>query len=82
MLDKVGGWMTRTGRVPFMGEYGAYEGRTIDQRRRYYQTVSSAFASIGVQSCAWGYTNTFPLWHDPEGWVSDLADQISTTASH
>lgn len=82
MLDKVGNWMARTGRVPFLGEYGAYEGRSIDQRRAYYRTVSSAFASIGVQSCAWGYTNTFPLWHDPEGWISDLADQISSTTSH
>ena len=81
-LDKISGWMGKTGRVPFLGEYGAYEGRSIDQRRKYYQTVSSAFASIGVQSCAWGYTNTFPLWHDPEGWVSDLADQISSTTSH
>jgi endoglucanase len=61
-------YMARTGRVPFVGEYGAWEGRPLGERAEYYETLSEAFASIGLQSCAWGYTNTFQLWQDKGGW--------------
>jgi len=69
-LDKVAEYIERTGRVPFVGEYGAYEQRPTAERTEYYETVSEAFASIGVQSCAWGYTNTFNLWRDGSGWLA------------
>jgi endoglucanase len=80
-LVKVTNFMTRTGRVPFVGEYGAYEGIPEDQRAAYYHTITSAFASIGVQSCAWGYTNTFNLWRDGTGWIRPILDGIETTTT-
>jgi endoglucanase len=80
-LVKVMNFMTRTGRVPFAGEYGAYDPIPLDQRTSYYRTISSAFASVGVQSCAWGYTNTFHLWRDSTGWVTQVRDAIQTTTT-
>jgi len=74
-------YIERTGRVPFVGEYGAYERRPLAERNEYYETVSEAFASIGVQSCAWGYTNTFHLRRDDIGWISQILDVISTTTT-
>jgi endoglucanase len=68
-LAKVTGYIERTGRVPFVGEYGAWQDRPLAERAEYYETLSEAFASIGVQSCAWGYTNTFQLWRDDSGWL-------------
>jgi endoglucanase len=43
--------------------------------------VSAAFASIGIQSCAWGYSNTFRLWVDGPGWIAPLRDAIATTTT-
>lgn len=77
-LGKVQAFIARTGRVPFMGEYGAYDRIPVDQRAAYYGTVSAAFASIGIQSCAWGYTNTFHLWRDDRGWLRPIVDRIQT----
>jgi endoglucanase len=80
-LVKAMNFMTRTGRVPFAGEYGAYDQIPLDQRAAYYRTISSAFASIGIQSCAWGYTNTFNLWNDNGGWITQITDGIATTTT-
>jgi len=73
--------MANTGRVPFIGEYGAYEGIPTDQRVLYYKTVSAAFASVGIQSCAWGYVNTFNLYYDGSGWLQGMPAGISTTTT-
>ena len=44
----------------------------------YYETVSEAFASIGVDSCALGYANTFELWDSTKGgWQGDIARRIA-----
>jgi endoglucanase len=80
-LQTVTNFMTRTGRVPFLGEYGAYDQIPADQRVSYYRAISSAFASIGIQSCAWGYTNTFNLWRDGTGWDQPLLAAIATTTT-
>jgi aryl-phospho-beta-D-glucosidase BglC (GH1 family) len=80
-LGKVQAFIARTGRVPFMGEYGAYDRIPLDQRAAYYRTVSAAFASIGIQSCAWGYTNTFHLWRDGTGWLRPIVEGLRTTTA-
>jgi endoglucanase len=80
-LQKVMNFMSRTGRVPFLGEYGAYEQIPMDQRVSYYRAISSAFASVGIQSCAWGYTNSFNLWRDATGWEQQLLAAIATTTT-
>jgi hypothetical protein len=60
---------------------GAYDRIPLDQRVAYYRTVSAAFASIGFQSCAWGYSNTFRLWLDGSGWIVPPSDAIATTTT-
>jgi endoglucanase len=81
MVTRIRGFINATGRVPFAGEYGAHESKANDQRAHYYALVSAAFASAGVQSCAWGYTNTFHLWRDSSGWVGTISDGIVTTTT-
>ncbi|MEP9401372.1 glycoside hydrolase family 5 protein [Sphingomonas sp. VNH70] len=80
-IAKVTAYVARTGRVPFVGEYGAWEGRSAEQRARYYPIVSTAWASAGIQSCAWGYTNTFQLYRDDGGWLDGAVDRITTTTT-
>lgn len=81
-VSRVKDYMNRTGRVPFLGEYGAYDidGISVADRVKYYGTVSSAFASIGVQSCAWSFTNGFSLY-TKAGWVPGMLDAVQTTTT-
>lgn len=74
-------YMDETGRVPFVGEYGAHEIRPLAERAEYYRTVTRAFASVGVQSCAWGYVNTFNLRRQTGGWYGAIVDGIATTTT-
>lgn len=78
-LEKVKAYMARTGRVPMMGEFGATDNPRVPvgDRIRYYHTISSAFASIGIQSCAWGYASGFRL-RDGDRWVPGLVEAIVT----
>jgi len=73
--------VTATGRGPFTGEIGAHESKPNAMRVLYYGLASSAFASVGVQSCAWGYTNTFHFWRDATGWEPGVADAMVTTTT-
>lgn len=77
-VAKVRDYMQRTGRTPLVGEYGAWETRPAAERAKYYATVSGAWASIGLQSCAWGYDNTYHLYRDGEGWFDAAVDGIVT----
>lgn len=81
-LQRVKEYIARTGRVPFIGEYGAIDHPQVplEQRIEYYRTVSAAYASIGVQSCAWGYTNTFRL-RQGNAWVPGMIEAIQTTTN-
>ena len=53
MLTKLTNYMTTTDCVPLAGEYGAHESEPVAERAKYYNLVSAAFASAGVQRCAW-----------------------------
>jgi endoglucanase len=81
-LQAVQNYITRTGRVPFVGEYGAIDdpGVPLSERIKYYSTMTSAYASIGIQTCAWGYTNTFRL-RDGGSWLPGMLDAIKTTTT-
>ena len=81
-LQKVRDYVTRTGRVPFVGEYGAIDHPDVplSERIKYYSTMSSAYASIGIQTCAWGYSNTFRL-RDGGDWLPGMLDAIETTTT-
>lgn len=75
-LAKVRAYMERTGRVPFVGEYGAFQTRPLAEREEFYQTLSKGFASLGIDSCAWGYTNTMDLWTDAKGGWQGKIEQV------
>ncbi len=79
-LVRVKSFMQRTGQVPLLGEFGAYDiaGISTADRLAYYGTISAAFASIGVQSCAWSFTNGFSLYRGGK-WVSGFPAAILTT---
>jgi endoglucanase len=79
-LQKVRDYMARTGRVPVLGEFGAQDDPRVprEQRIRYYRTISTAFASIGIQSCAWGYRVGFRL-REGDHWLQGLLESIATT---
>lgn len=81
-LQKVRDYMTRTGRAVFVGEYGANDdpGVPLAERINYYGTITAAYASIGVQSCAWAYTNTFRL-RDGNAWLPGMVEAIRTTTT-
>ncbi|MEI9926791.1 MAG: glycoside hydrolase family 5 protein [Sphingomonas sp.] len=81
-LQKVRDYIARTGRVPFVGEYGAIDTSGIPdaERARYYGTITSAYASIGIQTCAWGYTDTFQLRSGPT-WIPGMIEAIQTTTT-
>jgi endoglucanase len=62
-VAKLQAYIARTGRIPFMGETGAYDGGTsLAERVKYHAVVRQAFAPSGIGTCAWAYTNTFPFW--------------------
>lgn len=71
---KVAAYTAHTGKMPFMGETGAYEAFIpVDQRAAYYRAVHDAFAPMGIGMCAWAYTNTFPFWdHKTRRWLPGL----------
>jgi len=73
-------YMDRTGRAPFIGEFGAQDDAKVPiaDRIRYYGAVSGAFASAGIQSCAWGYASGFRL-RDNTGWLPGIQESIRTT---
>ena len=81
-LGKVTAYIERTGRVPFVGEYGAIDHPDVplSERIEYTQAVTSAFASVGVQSCAWGYANSFKF-RDGDAWLPGMLEAVETTTT-
>jgi len=72
-VDKVRAYIARTGKTPFMGEFGANEKIPVDQRVAYQRSVRVAFDAVGIGMCAWGYTNTFPLYDSAKkAWVPGM----------
>lgn len=66
-------FIARTGKVPFVGEFGANGPIPLDDRVKYYTTVRQAWDQLGLGLCAWGYTNTFPLWDQQSGdWLPGM----------
>lgn len=73
-VAKVKAYTLRTGKIPFMGETGAYEKHIpLAQRATYAKAVNDAFAGSGVGVCQWAYKNTFPLYDKAEGiWLPGM----------
>jgi endoglucanase len=74
---KVRAYIKRTGKTPFMGEFGANGPIPVDQRVTYQRTVRVAFDNLGIGMCAWAYTNTFPLYDSAtKNWVPGMRDAM------
>jgi endoglucanase len=66
-------YIQRTGKTPFMGEFGANAPIPTEQRVTYQRTVRTAFDTTGIGMCAWGYTSTFPLYDGTKkAWVPGM----------
>lgn len=76
-VQKIRDYVQRTGKTPFMGEFGANNPIPLNDRVKYQKSVRQAFDAVGVGMCAWGYTNTFPLWDQQTGkWVPGMLDAM------
>jgi endoglucanase len=72
-VEKVRAYIERTGKTPFMGEFGANEKVPLYERVKYQLTVRIAFDKLKIGMCAWGFTNTFPLYDSgKKAWVRGM----------
>ncbi len=73
-VAKIEAYVARTGKVPFMGETGAYDLHSpTGERVAYHRAVHDAFAPSGMGICLWGYANTFPIWDRKSGnWLPGM----------
>ena len=75
--QKVRNYIQRTGKIPFIGETGAYDTAPLPQRVRYVRAVHRAFTPLGVSQCYWGYTNTFPFYdYKAQRWLPGMLGAI------
>ena len=77
-VAKIEAYVERTGKVPFMGETGAYDKHiSTPERAAYHRAVHDAFAPTGVGMCTWAYANTFPFWDRETGqWLPGMLAAI------
>lgn len=77
-VQKIRDYIARTGKVPFMGETGAYDLHvSTPERVEYHRAVTAAFASTGIGICMWAYTNTYPFYDSDGGrWLEGMRDAI------
>ena len=81
-VQKIRDYITRTGKTPFMGEFGANELINVPQRVLYYKTVRTGYDAVGIGQCAWAYTNTFPLYDSPsKSWIAGMLDAMGVTGN-
>lgn len=75
-VAKVEAYIERTGKVPFMGETGAYDLHiSTPDRAAYHRAVRDAFAPTGIGMCAWAYANTFPLYDKKKAeWLPGMVE--------
>ena len=73
-VAKIRAYVSRTGKIPFMGETGAYEAHIpLATRAAYTKAVHDAFAPLGVGICTWAYANTFPFYDAKAGrWMPGM----------
>ncbi len=80
-VQKIRDYILRTGKTPFMGEFGANGIINVEERVKYQKMVREAFDDTGIGMCAWGYTNTFPLYDSKtKQWVPGMLDAMGVTS--
>ena len=67
-------YKARTGKIPFMGEVGAYDAHIpLEDRVAYHRTIANAFAPTGIGICVWAYANTFPFYdREEQRWLPGM----------
>lgn len=76
-VEKVRAYIARTGKTPFLGEFGSIDSLPVAQRAAYQKSVRAAFDAVGIGSCAWAYTNTFPLYDSAaKAWLPGMRDAM------
>jgi endoglucanase len=76
-VQKVRTYIARTGKTPFMGEFGANDLIAQDQRVLYYKTTREGYDALGIGQCAWAYTNTFPLYDSAhKSWIPGMREAM------
>lgn len=72
-VAKLQAYVQRTGKTPFIGEFGAIDKIGREQRVLYMDTVRKGWSQAGIGTCAWAYTNTFPLYDSgSRQWVAGM----------
>jgi endoglucanase len=72
-VQKIRDYIKKTGKTPFMGEFGANGPIPLYERVKYMLTVRRAFDEVGIGMCVWGFTNTFPIYDsDKKDWVPGM----------
>jgi endoglucanase len=76
-VKKVHDYIKRTGKTPFMGEFGAIEKVPVAERVEYQRMVRIGFDNVKIGMCAWGYTNAFPLYDSTtKKWLPGMRDAM------
>ncbi|QTD55207.1 hypothetical protein [Parasphingorhabdus cellanae] len=76
-VQKIRDHVARTGKTPFMGEFGAIDLIPVAERVQYQKAVRTAFDAVGIGMCAWAYTNTFPLYDSrTKEWLPGMLDAM------
>lgn len=77
-LAKIEAYVARTGKLPFMGETGAYDLHSATpERARYHRAITETFGQTGMGICVWAYSNTYPFWDQKSGqWLPGLRAAI------
>lgn len=77
-VAKVQAYIEREGKVPFMGESGAYDKHvSTPERAAYHHAIRTAFEPVGVGICTWAYANTFPFYDRKAGrWLPGMLDAV------
>ena len=75
--QKLRDYIARTGKTPFIGEFGAYDGIPLPERAEYQQAVRVTFDGIASGQCVWAYTNTFRQYDsDTKMWLPGLLESL------
>ncbi len=76
-VQKVRDYIAKTGKTPFIGEFGANNPIPLADRVKYQKSVRIAFDKIGIGMCSWAYTNTFPMWdRKTKKWIPGMRDAM------
>ncbi|GEN99643.1 hypothetical protein NSE01_14760 [Novosphingobium sediminis] len=76
-VEKVRAYIKRSGKIPLLGESGAYDTAPLPQRAAYVRDIHKAFTQLGVPQCYYSYTNSFEFFdHKNLVWLPGMLPAI------